>query len=101
MAYRLKLSEETRIHPVFHVSLLKKSVGEQQVASNLPQLSREVDVTAKPSLILDKRVLYKHGAPIIQVLVKWSDLPHVVITVISFLLFLFTVVISILLEVVA
>ena len=69
VAYRLQLSEDSHIHPVFHVSLLKKSVGTQEVSPSLQADSK----TLEPEDIVDKRVIYKQGAPLIQVLVKWQD----------------------------
>ena len=36
VAYKLQLWEGTQIHPVFHVSLLKKAVRGQQVSPHLP-----------------------------------------------------------------
>lgn len=72
VAYRLKLPEESCIHPVFHVSLLKKSAGSQLVSPMLPQLPKEVRRIVESEVILDWRVIYRQGALIIQVLVKWQ-----------------------------
>ena len=70
MAYRLKLPEGTQIHPVFHVSLLKESVGTQPVSRALPTFPKEATRVVEPKAILERRVVYKQGAPLIQVLVK-------------------------------
>ncbi|XP_052207900.1 uncharacterized protein LOC127811771 [Diospyros lotus] len=48
----------SHIHPVFHVSLLKKSVGTQQVSSILPNFGSESLPRPEPVLRLDKRVIY-------------------------------------------
>lgn len=73
VAYRLQLPENSHIHPVFHVSLLKKLVGAQRVSPSLPTLPREIHETLEPEAIVNRRVIYKQGAPLIQVLVKWQD----------------------------
>jgi len=62
------------MHPVFHVSLLKKAIGTQQFSTSLPPIAREEKEDAIPATILEKRVVCKNGAPLIQVLVKWSSL---------------------------
>ena len=74
VAYKLQLPEDSNIHPVFHVSLLKKAVSDQQASPNLPNFIQGTEQPKEPRAILDKRVLYKHGAPIPQVLVSWSGL---------------------------
>ena len=71
VAYRLKLPPGSQIHLVFHVSLLKEPVGAQPTSSVLPALPKEVSVRIEPEAVIDRRVVYRHGAPLIQVLVKW------------------------------
>ena len=73
VAYRLKLPEGSNIHPVFHVSLLKKAIGAQPVSFILPNLPHIEDPLREPIAILDKRVIYSQSTPITQVLIKWSD----------------------------
>ena len=63
------------IHLVFHVSLLKKVVGRQPMSAVLPVIPVEVGQIVEPKVILDRRVIYKHGAPLIQVLVRWQGKP--------------------------
>lgn len=73
VAYRLALPETSSIHPVFHVSQLKKAISaSQQVPAELPDSSIQLQV---PLRILDCR-LHRHSKDMIpQVLVQWSNLP--------------------------
>ena len=74
VTYKLQLPALSHIHLVFHVSLLKKSVGVQPVSPTLSDLISEAPPLAELALILDKRVIYKQGAPLTQVLVQWTHL---------------------------
>lgn len=48
VAYKLQLLASSNIHPVFHVSLLKKAIGSHlQVSSNLPLLSENLHMPEK------------------------------------------------------
>ena len=71
VAYRLKLPPGSQIHPIFHVSILKKSVGAQPMSSVLPAPPKEISSRIEPEAVIDRRVIYRPGAPPIQVLVKW------------------------------
>lgn len=65
VAYRLKLPDNARIHPVFHVSQLKNALGNRAVAPMLPAtLTDEMEVLLYPELVEGVR----------EVLIRWKDL---------------------------
>ena len=71
VAYKLLLPSSAAIHPVFHVSQLKRSAGSQVVASTLPSDFVELQV---PEQVLQHR--WTTGPhPVEQVLIKWSQMP--------------------------
>ncbi|CAM8940630.1 unnamed protein product [Rhodiola kirilowii] len=74
VAYRLELPESSKIHPVFHVSLLKAWVGSPPDAiPMLPELSINNQPVMLPSSILNSRIILHNGAPEKQILVQWRD----------------------------
>lgn len=76
VAYRLELPPTSRIHPVFHVSLLKKAVGDAIVNSTLPaSLEVTEDSVWEPEAVLDQRTVVRHGTSISQVLIHWKNKP--------------------------
>lgn len=72
VAYKLKLPEGSKIHPVFHVSLLKKQIGSHTLADcSLPTVPEAEDsILPIPQAILDRRTRKKKD----EVLVHWQGL---------------------------
>lgn len=74
VAYRLKLPEGTKIHHTFHVSQLKKAIGDTVPATSLPpQLTSDGVLIAEPEAVWNTRTHPRSGQQ--EVLIKWKNLP--------------------------
>ena len=63
------------MHPVFHVSLLKRSIEPgASTSQQLPEIEDELEQQREPQAILDRRVVHQGAVPLIQGLVQWSHL---------------------------
>ena len=65
----LKLPEGSIVHPIFHLSLLKKDVGSYHEDDELPELLEEHTDVYEPEAILATRKVNQQGEEVIQVLV--------------------------------
>ncbi|XP_050374823.1 uncharacterized protein LOC126792451 [Argentina anserina] len=76
VAYKLDLPSSSRIHPVFHVSLLKKRTGDtSNIISTLPPFDSKGILLCEPESVLDMQVVCHKKKNITQWLIKWSGLP--------------------------
>ena len=76
VAYKLRLPFAAKVHPVFHISQLKKAVGDHSVESDLPLgMAMEVSDLSEPEAILSSRERHVHGEHITEWLVQWKQRP--------------------------
>ncbi|KAL2504192.1 RNA-directed DNA polymerase [Abeliophyllum distichum] len=74
VAYRLALPAGTKIHPTFHVSLLKKKVGNKAViVTELPAVTSTQFEDKHPLKIIQARVFKKGDRAGVQWLVQWDN----------------------------
>jgi hypothetical protein len=76
VAYRLDLPASSKIHNVFHVSQLKDYTPDfTPVFKDLPTLPALDTMETEPEAVLDRRLMKKGNSSVLQVLIKWSNLP--------------------------
>ncbi|XP_059069985.1 uncharacterized protein LOC131859837 [Cryptomeria japonica] len=76
VAYKLELPPNSRNHNIFHVSCLKKALGQQITPTlELPPLDYEGKLILKPETVLNVREKRLKDKVITEYLVKWKGLP--------------------------
>lgn len=76
VAYKLQLPPDSRIHPVFHISVLKPfRATDIPPPQDLPSDSFNNQPLEQPDAIVDTRTVLIHGLPTSQVLVQWKGSP--------------------------
>ena len=76
MAYKLDLPPSAAIHPVVHVSQLKKHIPPgTEVIDYLHVVATDPDAPVTPVQILSSRAIWKGGSLVKQVLVQWANQP--------------------------
>jgi hypothetical protein len=75
VAYQLALPSQSKLHPVFHVSCLKKVIGTRcQIQTNLPELADEGSIWLQLEVVLDQWECRLCQRTIKEVLVQWKDM---------------------------
>jgi hypothetical protein len=74
VAYKLELPEDTKIHPVFHVSCLKAKLGQSITPlQKIPPADSLGNLAPEPAEILETRTVKKRRLPAVtEVLVQWK-----------------------------
>jgi hypothetical protein len=76
IAYKLELPASSQVHPVFHVSFLKKVIGNKiLVQTILKELDEEGKIILETEAITDTRIHQLRNRSISQYLIKWRKLP--------------------------
>ena len=71
-AYKLRLPVDSQLHPVFHVSLLKRKIGANgNIGTELP-IQGDVH-KMEPIAILDERTVKRGNKAMTQILVHWTN----------------------------
>ena len=75
MAYKLELPAASQLHPVFHVSCLKKVIGDKlPVQTILPELDEEGKITLELKAVTETRTRQLRNRSISEYLIKWKNL---------------------------
>jgi hypothetical protein len=76
VAYKLDLPETSRIHPVVHVSQLKRHIASSiQATTDLSSVCTDPSQALVPEAFLETRYVMKGGSTVKQFLVQWTGLP--------------------------
>lgn len=74
VAYQIELHVGSKIHNVFHVSQLKKRIGEGKVVqTDLPGVDDQGELLVEPVVVLDRRLVKKGNDPATMVLIHWKN----------------------------
>jgi len=75
VAYKLLLPNGCLLHPVFHVSQLKKHLGPLVIPTpDLPLVDKNGNIKVAPETILERRLIPRNNEPVVQWLIKWINL---------------------------
>ena len=72
----MELPPESRIHPVFHVSMLKLCPKPSVTQRHPPVDFPEPPPSMEPEKILGKRSVRRRGRRITELLIQWKGLPE-------------------------
>jgi hypothetical protein len=76
MAYKLESLASLRVHPVFHVTCLKKVIGDKiTIQTIFLELDEEGKNILEPKSITDTRIRQLRNRSISEYLIKWRKLP--------------------------
>ena len=75
MSYKLESLPSTCIHPIFHVSCLKKIIGDKIPGQTiLPENNEEEKIILELEAVLETWINQLRNRAIIEYLIKWKNL---------------------------
>ena len=76
VAYKLELPPRSQVHNIFHVSFLKKALGQQvTTVVELPPIDDEGHLVLHPDAILDTRERHLRSKVLKEFLIRWRNFP--------------------------
>ena len=73
--YKLQFPQDVQIHPVFHVSQLKKHIGSKAIPSPmLPMVNSDRTLKMGPAAVLQVRQIPRSNLPVVQWLIQWQNM---------------------------
>ena len=76
VAYHLLLPDDCRIHPVVHISQLKRHIpASASVDDDISAIPDDPTASVQPVHFLDSRMVKKGASHLSQIKVQWSGLP--------------------------
>lgn len=77
----MELPEGSKIHPVLHVSQLKKQIpSHSAVSEDLSSVCTDPTQDIRPEQVMGKRLIKRGARAVPQILVKWTELPEAMAT---------------------
>lgn len=72
-AYRLELPSQSQLHSMFHISCLKKKVGQHiSLLTTLLPIDAQGEIAPEPQAILQRLSINVNNRVIVEVLVQWQ-----------------------------
>ena len=76
MAYKLELPASSRVHPIFHVSCLKKVIGDKLLVQTiLLEIDEEGKIILESQVVTETITWQLRNPSILEYLIKWKNLP--------------------------
>ena len=76
MAYKWELPASSQVHPVFHVSCLKKFIDDKlPVQTIFPKLDEKGKIILEPEEVTETKTRQLQNHSISEYLIKWKNLP--------------------------